>query len=90
MHWCRIDGVLKTNMPDARVGFASIESPTHGNVLWVAQDHGRTRIGFALSPELYAKYGDNITKDQVRDEAIRAMAPFSIEFITIDWWTFYT
>lgn len=31
--WVRIDGYFKTNMPYADVGFASIESKSHGNVL---------------------------------------------------------
>ena len=44
-----------TDMPNSRIGWASIESKTHGNVLWVALDHGRTRIGFSLNPELYRK-----------------------------------
>jgi phenol 2-monooxygenase len=89
-HWIRIDGIFKTNMPDARVGFGAIESPTHGNVLWVALDHGRTRIGFALSPEMYAKYGDNITEEDVKREATKSMAPFELEFETVDWWTLYS
>ena len=34
--WIRIDGIVETDMPDSRMGAASIESPTHGNVLWLA------------------------------------------------------
>lgn len=41
--WVRIDGIIETNMPKSRV-YGAIESPTHGNVLWAALDHGATRI----------------------------------------------
>ena len=34
-HWVRIDGVVKTNMPDSRVGFGAVETKTHGHTLWV-------------------------------------------------------
>ncbi|KAK5127303.1 hypothetical protein LTR08_004441 [Meristemomyces frigidus] len=90
LHWIRIDAIIKTNMPDCRVGFGAIESPTHGNVLWVALDHGRTRIGFALTQELYDKYGENITEDAVKEEAVKAVAPFTLQFVMTDWWTLYS
>ncbi|CZR68335.1 related to 2-polyprenyl-6-methoxyphenol hydroxylase and related FAD-dependent oxidoreductases [Phialocephala subalpina] len=87
--WVRIDGVVKTDMPDSRIGVASIESPTHGNVLWVPLDHCRTRIGFALSAEMYEKYGEHLTEAQAVEEAIASVAPFSLEFETVDWFTLY-
>ena len=59
----RIDGVLETDMPDSRNGNASLESPTHGTVLWVNLDHGRTRVSFAFSTALLEKYGDNLTQE---------------------------
>ena len=31
-HWVRIDGVVKTNIPGARLGVGAIESRTHGHV----------------------------------------------------------
>ncbi|RFU24366.1 hypothetical protein B7463_g11973, partial [Scytalidium lignicola] len=88
--WVRIDGVMKTNMPDSRIGACSIESVTHGNVLWVALDHGRTRVGFALTPEMYNKYGDDMTEEEAKREAIAAVHPFSLEFESVDWYTLYT
>jgi phenol 2-monooxygenase len=39
--WVRIDGIIETDMPKSRV-YGAIESPTHGNVLWAALDHGGT------------------------------------------------
>jgi phenol 2-monooxygenase len=89
-HWVRIDAVINTNMPDSRIGFGAIESASHGNVLWVALDHGRSRIGFALPKALYEKHGEHITEDVVKQEALKAMAPFEIEFVTVDWWTLYS
>lgn len=88
-HWVRIDGVVKTNMPDSRVGVGSIESQTHGQVLWVALDHGATRIGYVLSPEMYAKYGKHMKQEDAVKEAKAALAPFELVFEQVDWHTVY-
>ena len=90
MHWIRMDALVKTNMPGERLGFGAIESPRHGNVLWIAEDHGRTRIGFALPIEIYQKHGEHMTEEVVKAEAIKALAPFELEFITVDWWSLYS
>ncbi|KAL3480024.1 pentachlorophenol 4-monooxygenase [Aspergillus californicus] len=88
--WVRIDGRFKTNMPDADLGFASIESKSHGNVLWVQLDHGVKRIGFAMTDEMLAKYGENLTEEDAKREAIRSMEPFTLEFESVEWWTLYS
>jgi phenol 2-monooxygenase (NADPH) len=85
----RIDGLIETNMPDARAGFVSLESPTHGNVLWVSLDHGRTRVGFALSAALLEKYGEHLTQEEIIEEAKAAVKPFSLEFTSVDWYSVY-
>lgn len=54
--WIRLDGKMETDMPDANLGSASIETAKHGNVLWVKLDKDAYRIGYALTPELKAKY----------------------------------
>lgn len=89
MKWFRIDAVIKTDMPDHRSGLLSIESKEHGNVLWMALDHGRTRIGFALPQTLFEKYGTDLTEEQAKEEAKKAVAPFKLEFEQVDWWTLY-
>ncbi|KFY15822.1 hypothetical protein V492_01751 [Pseudogymnoascus sp. VKM F-4246] len=88
--WFRMDAVVKTDMPDARVGMASIESPVYGHVLWMCQDHGRTRIGFSLPPRLFNKFTSDITEAEVCEAAKEAVAPFSLEFEKVDWWTLYS
>ncbi|KAE8417853.1 FAD binding domain-containing protein [Aspergillus pseudocaelatus] len=88
--WVRIDGQFKTNMPDADLGFASIESKSHGNVLWVQLDHGVKRIGFAMTDEMLAKYGNSLTEEQAKEEAVKSMEPFSLEIEKVDWWTLYS
>ncbi|KAK3675957.1 hypothetical protein LTR78_004149 [Recurvomyces mirabilis] len=88
-HWVRIDGIVKSNVPEQRVGFGAVESPTHGQVLWVALDHGATRIGYALSEDLYQKYGTNMSAADAAAEARKAVAPFDLEFIEIHWHTVY-
>lgn len=89
--WVRLDAIVKsTNMPEHRAGSAAIESPTHGHVLWVAQDKRITRIGYALNPELIKKYGRQMTMEQAVFEAKAAVAPFTCEFEKVDWYTVYS
>ena len=87
--WVRIDGIVKTDMPNSRMGFAAIESKTHGQVLWVALDHGATRIGYVLTPAMYKKYGRNMSKEDAVKEAQAAIAPFNVEFLEVHWHTVY-
>ncbi|KAI1205454.1 FAD binding domain-containing protein [Annulohypoxylon truncatum] len=86
--WVRIDGQIKTDMPKSR-SYCSIESPTHGNVLWVALDHGATRIGYAFTDDRANAY-PRFDEDAAVKEAIAAVKPFNIEFERVDWWTIYT
>lgn len=88
--WIRIDGVIETDMPDSSMATASIESPTHGNVLWGKLDHGATRIGFSLNASLLEKYGESMTQEQVMYEAQQAMLPYTCEFKSVDWYTCYS
>ncbi|KAL4809130.1 pentachlorophenol 4-monooxygenase [Aspergillus unguis] len=88
--WVRLDGIFKTNMPDSDLGFASIESKNHGNVLWVQLDHGAKRIGFAMSGDMLAKYGNEPCEEDVKAEAVKAMEPFSLVIEKVDWWTLYS
>ncbi|KAI3319623.1 FAD binding domain-containing protein [Xylariaceae sp. AK1471] len=86
--WVRIDGHVKTNLPKPRT-YCSIESPTHGNVLWVALDRGATRIGYAFTDDRANAYANFDERAAVK-EAVAAVKPFSLEFERVDWWTIYT
>ncbi|KAG2420245.1 hypothetical protein HFD88_005046 [Aspergillus terreus] len=86
--WIRIDGIVETDMPISRA-YGAIESKTHGNVLWAPLDHGATRIGYAYTPEIAARYPDGVTQEVAETEAIRAMAPFHVRFTEVHWWTLY-
>ncbi|KAK4550850.1 hypothetical protein LTR36_000430 [Oleoguttula mirabilis] len=86
--WVRIDGPIKTNLPKPRT-YCSIESPTHGNVLWAALDHGATRIGYAFTAER-AKAYDVFDEAAAVKEAIASVKPFDLEFENVDWWTIYS
>ena len=90
LHWIRIDGVVKTDMPEARSGIVGIQSASHGSILWACLDHGRTRVGFALPIELWENTGSDITQADVIVEAQKALQPFSLEFESVDWWTVYS
>ncbi|OJD30022.1 pentachlorophenol 4-monooxygenase [Diplodia corticola] len=85
--WVRIDGHVSTNLPKPR-SYCAIESPTHGNVLWAALDHGATRIGYAFTLEREKRYP---VFDQAAAiaEAVAAVKPFDLSFTTVDWWTIY-
>ncbi|KAF2462426.1 3-propionate hydroxylase [Lineolata rhizophorae] len=85
--WVRIDGVVETDMPSPRC-YAAIESPTHGNVLWAALDHGATRIGFAFTAERQRAYANFDEAAAVR-EAVESVKPFQLRFKQVDWYTVY-
>lgn len=85
--WVRVDGVIETDLPKPRT-YCAIESPTHGNVLWAALDHGATRIGYAFTPER-RKTHEVFDEEAAVKEAIASVKPFSLKFKQVDWWTVY-
>ncbi|KAL1969142.1 hypothetical protein VTN77DRAFT_396 [Rasamsonia byssochlamydoides] len=86
--WVRIDGIVETNLPKPRT-YCAIESPTHGNVLWAALDHGATRIGFAFTPERQKAY-PIFDEEAAVAEAIASVKPFSLSFKEVHWYTIYS
>lgn len=86
--WVRIDGYVKTNLPKPRT-YCSIESPTHGNVLWVGLDRGATRIGYAFTDDRANAYAE-FDEQAAITEAVAAVKPFTLEFEQVYWWTIYT
>ena len=88
-YFVRIDGIVKTNIPEARWGLGAIESSTHGHVVWVALDHGATRVGYVLSDELFQRYGTKMSVEDAAYEAQKAVAPFELKFERVDWHTVY-
>lgn len=89
-YFIRIDGIVKTNMPEARKGLCGVESKSHGSVLWACLDHRRTRVGFAFPQKLWEEKGASLTQEDVVAEAKKALEPFTLEFETVDWWTAYS
>ncbi|KAI0473654.1 FAD binding domain-containing protein [Xylariaceae sp. FL0804] len=90
--WVRVDGPVRTDLPKPRT-YCSIESPTHGNVLWAALDRGATRIGYALTDEIRDRASsgaEEFDEAAAVREAVAAVKPFSLEFERVDWWTIYT
>lgn len=86
--WVRIDGVIETDMPKSRV-YGAIESPTHGNVLWAALDHGATRVGFAFTAERQKGYAA-FNEAAAVTEAMASVKPFNLHFKQVDWYTVYS
>lgn len=89
-HFIRIDGKVRTNIPEARKGNIGIESPSYGSVIWAPLDHGITRIGIAFPEKLWEEKGANLTQDDVIEAAKNAVQPFDLEFETVEWWTAYS
>ncbi|KAJ7577555.1 FAD binding domain-containing protein [Mycena floridula] len=85
--WVRLDAVITTNIPSSRSKAVSIESKEFGNILWTPVDNGRTRIGFVCPDEVYQ--AGNITDEVIIGLAKRAVLPFTLEFVKMDWWTVY-
>ncbi|KAF2121250.1 FAD binding domain-containing protein [Lophiotrema nucula] len=85
--WVRVDGIIETDLPKPRT-YCAIESPTHGNVLWAALDHGATRIGYAFTAERQKAYKE-FNEEAAVKEAIASVKPFSLSFKQVDWWTIY-
>ncbi|KAI0506900.1 FAD binding domain-containing protein [Xylaria bambusicola] len=86
--WVRVDGYVRTDLPKPRT-YCSIESLTHGNVLWVGLDRGATRIGYAFTDDRANAYAE-FDEQAAITEAIAAVKPFSLEFEQVEWWTIYT
>ncbi|KAJ8082018.1 hypothetical protein PM082_007864 [Marasmius tenuissimus] len=88
--WIRMDARVETNMPNARC-LNSIDSATHGQILWCPNDDGLTRIGYVFSPALLEKYGgiEGVTQEVAMEEAKKALHPFTLDFIHVEWFTIY-
>ncbi|KAJ7623622.1 FAD binding domain-containing protein [Roridomyces roridus] len=83
--WVRMDAIVKTNMPLSHTHAISIESKIYGNVLWTLADNGRVRIGFLYNEPP----GTQVTEDLIKDRAKKAVHPFDLEFVLLEWWTIY-
>ncbi|KAG7095492.1 hypothetical protein E1B28_006231 [Marasmius oreades] len=88
--WIRMDARVRTNMPNSRC-LNSVDSATHGQIVWCPIDNGLTRIGYVLSSALLERYGgvEAITQDIAVEEAKKALHPFELEFVSVEWFTVY-
>ncbi len=77
--WVRIDAKVKTDMPDADIGFCTIETKHHGNMLFQKLNRDLHRMGFVVTPTLREKYRDDLTEAQAVEEVIEAMKPFKLK-----------
>lgn len=76
-------------MPSPRT-LNSVQSDSHGLVLWCPIDEGKVRIGYVFNAELQKRYSeDQITAEVVMAEAKKALQPFSLTFKKLDWFTCY-
>lgn len=87
--WIRIDGLMKTNIPEPDLMFGFIETKDYGTALWLRLDNDAHRVGFALNPRLREKYPDGITEKEAIEEAVQCLKPFELSIERLDWWTYY-
>lgn len=85
-----MDARVTTDMPNPRC-LNSIDSASHGQILWCPIDNGLTRIGYVFSGSLIEKYGgvEGVTQEVAMVEAKQALHPFKLEFLSVDWFTIY-
>lgn len=83
-----MDALVKTDMPSPRT-LNSLQTDSHGLVLWCPIDESKVRIGYVFSQALREKYNNKIDEETVMAEAKLAVAPFKLEFIKLDWFTCY-
>lgn len=87
--WIRLDAIIETDMPSPRT-LNSVQSDSHGLVLWCPIDSGRIRMGFVFNQQLQQKYGESgVTAEVAMQEAQEAVKPFKLEFKKLDWFTLY-
>ena len=82
--WVRIDGEMKTNMPEPNLAYASLGTKNHANVLWARLGRDAHRIGFALTPTLQAKYPNGKDAEQAVHEASECFKPFELQVQRLD------
>ncbi|KIY48300.1 putative FAD monooxygenase [Fistulina hepatica ATCC 64428] len=91
--WAVVDGVVNTDFPDIRVG-STIVSP-EGSILIIPREEGLNRLYIQLKTDPDKSVHDadaewrSVTPEQVQTMAARIMAPFTIKWETVDWYSTY-
>ncbi|PGH30778.1 hypothetical protein GX50_06452 [[Emmonsia] crescens] len=87
--WGVLDGVIETDFPDL---WSKVAVRTHnaGSILWIPRERNMTR----LYVELSSKEGDRMDKslataEYVMSKAKEAMAPYTLEWKSIEWFGNY-
>ncbi|PGH14410.1 hypothetical protein AJ79_03053 [Helicocarpus griseus UAMH5409] len=87
--WGVLDGVIETDFPDL---WSKVAVRTHhaGSILWIPRERNMTR----LYVELSSKDGDRMDKslataEYVMNKAKEAMAPYTLEWKSIEWFGNY-
>ncbi|KIY53607.1 hypothetical protein FISHEDRAFT_32973 [Fistulina hepatica ATCC 64428] len=91
--WAVMDGIVKTDFPDIKLG-STIVSP-EGSILIIPREAGLTRLYTQLktSPDKSVHDADaewrSVTPEQVQATAARILAPFTVKWETVDWYSAY-
>jgi phenol 2-monooxygenase len=93
--------LIDTDIPNPRC-LNSVQSPTHGLILFCPVDDNLTRIGYVFSEHLQKKWklgeetvtgpaveNGGLELEAVIEEAQEAVKPFRLDFKRVDWYTIY-
>nr|OQO28039.1 hypothetical protein B0A51_02840 [Rachicladosporium sp. CCFEE 5018] len=87
--WGVLDGVVNTNFPDLWSKVV-IHSEEKGTILCIPRERGMTRLYIELNPKLEASLpSEEATQDFVIRRAQEIVAPYKLEWKSIDWFSVY-
>ncbi|KAK5378078.1 hypothetical protein LTS03_004954 [Exophiala xenobiotica] len=86
--WGVLDGVIETDFPDLWSKVV-IHSETEGTVLCIPRERNMTRLYIELDRNLQDNVSTEATQDYVIKKAQKIMAPFSLEWTSVEWFSVY-
>ncbi|KIW15396.1 hypothetical protein PV08_05442 [Exophiala spinifera] len=86
--WGVLDGVIETDFPDLWSKVV-IHSETEGTVLCIPRERNMTRLYIELDRNLQDSVPTEATQDFVMNQARKIMAPFSVEWSSVEWFSVY-
>ncbi|OQV06647.1 FAD binding domain-containing protein [Cladophialophora immunda] len=86
--WGVLDGVIETDFPDLWSKVV-IHSETAGTVLCIPRERSMTRLYIELDRNLQDTVPPEATQDYVMRKAREIMAPFTVEWTSVEWFSVY-
>ncbi|KIW72198.1 hypothetical protein PV04_00410 [Phialophora macrospora] len=86
--WGVLDGVIVTDFPDLWSKVV-IHSETKGTVLCIPRERNMTRLYIELDRNLQESTPTEATRDYVMKKARDIMCPFTVEWVSVEWFSVY-